>query len=514
MNNFMNMLNDTLTNSASNLQRTENGALGYRTTGKKLLDLNFSVSSLRKVSEDEIAARFLSACSEDLDTAIVWLFFARDVRGGMGERRLFRICMEALTREHPEKVRAVLRLIAEYGRWDDLLCLTNTSVKNDVVKIIVDQLTDDMQRAEQGMPISLLAKWMPSENASSSKTKQMAQFYIGALKITAPQYRRMLSGLRKKIDVVERKMSANEWGEISYSAVPSRANLIYKDSFLKHDASRRLAYLEKLEKGEEKINAATLFPHDIVHKYSNQCNGWWNRTFKDDATVEALWKNLPNFVPEEEGTIVVADGSGSMDTGVDPHSGVTALDVANALAIYFAERLKGPYQNQYITFSHNPKLVNLAGFTTLAGKLREAYRHNEVADTNIEAVFDLILKTAVRNKLTQEEIPHNILIISDMEFNMATGYHMVDETLFESIARRYQAAGYQMPRLVFWNVCSRTGTIPVKQNDTGVALVSGFSPAITKMVLSGKTDPYEALMETLNGERYMPVREALKNVKE
>lgn len=512
-NNFMDMLNNTLTNSSANLRRTENGALGYRSTGKKLLDLNFSVSSMRKMGEAEIQSRFLSACSEGVDIAITWLFFARDVRGGMGERKLFRVCMEALTREQPEKVRAVLHLIAEYGRWDDLLCLMNTSVKKDVIKIVVDQLTDDMKRAEQGMPISLLAKWMPSENASSANTKRMARMFIDALKITPPQYRRMLSGLRKKIGVVECKMSANEWEDINYSAVPSRANLIYKDAFLKHDKDRRMAFLGMVEKGDAKINAATLFPHDIVHKYTEN-HSWYNRDIETDNTIEALWAALPNYLPEEEGTIVVADGSGSMEIPVDPHSGVKALDVANALAIYFAERLNGPYHNRYITFSSNPQLVNLNGYKTLAGKLQEAYRHCEIASTNIQAVFELILETAVKNKLEQNQMPKNILIISDMEFNTATGYHYVDETLFESIGRKFNAKGYQMPRLVFWNVNSRTGTIPVKQNDAGVALVSGFSPAIAKMVLSGKTDPYEALIETLNGERYMPVREALKSVKE
>ena len=514
-NNFMDMMNESLVNGAANLQRTENGALGYRTTGKKLLDMNFSVSSMRKMNDADIKFRFLSACGEDLDTAIVWLFFARDVRGGMGERRLFRVCMEALSHMYPEKLRAVLPLIAEYGRWDDLLSLINTSVKDDVVKIVVDQLTDDMKRAEQGMPISLLAKWMPSENASSSKTKQMAQHFISALKISPSQYRRMLSGLRKKIDIVERKMSSNEWADIKYSAVPSKANVIYNSAFLSHDEQRRREYLSKVEKGEEKINASTLFPHDVVHKYSSEIHSWWRRNeiIKLDKTVEALWKSLPDFVQGDNSTIVVADGSGSMDSQAVNGSSVTCLDVANALAIYFAERLTGPYHDRYITFSSRPQMVNLSGFTTLAGKLQEAYLHDEVANTNVEAVFDLILETAVANNLPQEELPRNVLIISDMEFDMATS-GVANETLFTSIAKKFEAYGYHLPRLAFWNVCSRTGAIPVKQNAAGVALVSGFSPAVAKMVLSGQTDPYECLMETLNSDRYQPVREALKNVKE
>ena len=330
-----------------------------------------------------------------------------------------------------------------------------------------------------------------------------------ALGLTEREYRKALSAFRKYLDVVEVKMSDKQWNEIKYEAVPSRANLIYNSAFLRNDEARRREYLSKLEKGETKINASTLFPHDIVHKYGIRAS-WGSGSLRvKDATIEALWKALPDTVQGCGNTIVVADGSGSMNCTVDPHSKVTALEVANALAIYFAERSSGQFKDKYITFSHKPQLVDFSNCNTLHAKLQKALQHNEVADTNIEAVFDLILTTAIKNKMSQDELPQNILIISDMEFNSATGYYRPNQRLFDVMAQKYAAAGYKLPRLVFWNVNSRTGTIPVKENELGVALVSGFSVNVAKMVMSGNTDPFECLLEVLNSDRYAPVEKAL-----
>ena len=365
--------------------------------------------------------------------------------------------------------------------------------------------------------ISLLAKWMCSENASSEKTKKYAKILRKGLGLSSREYRKMLSEMRKYLDVVETKMSAKNWSEIKYEAVPSRANLIYNSAFLKNDEERRREYLSKLEKGETKINASVLYPHDIVHKYMN---GGWRRLNKKDATVEALWKALPDTVNGCGNTIVVADGSGSMTCNVGNNTSVTALEVANALAIYFAEHSSGQFKDKYITFSERPQFVDFSKHKTLHDKLKTALSHNEVANTNIEKVFDLILTTAVNNHMSQEEIPQNVLIISDMEFDSCAtcglrsngwSYNRPDKRLFEVIAQKYADAGYKLPRLVFWNVNSRTGTIPVKENELGVALVSGFSVNVVKMVMSGKLDPFECLLETLNSERYAPVEAALNN---
>lgn len=521
---FMNAIKDTLENRM-NVSVTENGAVGYRTTGKELLDLNFAVASLRSMSDKNVAERFVRAFCEDKILAMKWLFYARDARQGLGERRLFRVVLAYLIESNPEMVIPVINLIPEYGRYDDLWCLLDNSKSARVVYQIVDaQLKEDYRNFMAKKPISLLAKWMPSCNASSAKTKRYATMLRKAMCMKERDYRKMLSELRKYLDVVEVKMSDKNWSEIKYEAVPSRANLIYNSAFLRNDEERRRDYLGKLEKGETKINASTLFPHDIVHKYSR---GYGLNP--KDATVEALWKALPDTVKGCGNTIVVADGSGSMTSTVDSKSRVTALEVANALAIYFAERSSGQFKDKYITFSERPQFVDFSNCHSLHAKLQKALAHDEVANTNIEKVFDLILTAAINNRMSQEDLPANILIISDMEFDRCatcgelqrhTDYwgrsyysgarSTPSQTLFNTIAQRYADAGYKMPRLVFWNVNSRTGTIPVKENELGVALVSGFSVNVTKMVMSGKTDPFECLLETLNSERYAPVENALR----
>lgn len=486
---------------------TENGAVGYRTTGKALLDINFAVASLRSANEGEIARRFQAAFLENKVLAMKWLFFARDVRGGLGERRLFRTAMKYIAKYEPEMARKVVGLIPEYGRYDDLWSLLDDNeLRPYVVEFVSQQLTEDVANSRNRKPISLLGKWMPSANASSATTKRYAKILRNALEMKESEYRRTLSALRRYTDVVEVKMSAKMWGEIDYEAVPSRANLIYNGAFLRNDEERRRAFLASLEKGEARINASTLFPYDIVHQY---CSGGYGRSPKSyDATIEALWKNLPDLVQGCGNTIVVADGSGSMMSRVGS-SGVTALEVANSLAIYFAERSSGEFKNKYITFSSRPQLVDFSRGQSLRDKISIALGHSEISNTNIEAVFDLILNTAIRNNMSQEDIPANILIISDMEFDCATTGR-IGANLFKTIEAKYRGYGYKLPRLVFWNVNSRTNTIPVRENDMGVALVSGFSVNICKMVMSGKTDPFECLLEALNTPRYQPVEDALK----
>lgn len=507
---FLEQMKNVL-NEEYNVSVSENGSVGYRTQGSKLVDLNFAISSMRHMGEREIYSRFMDAYYENPMLAMKWLFYMRDVREGLGERRSFRAIMNYLTLEHEDIAIAVLQLIPKYGRWDDLICLmdcNNANVANMVLAIIKKQLNTDILNVNlnTNRPISLLAKWMPSENASSSETKRKAKIIREYLGLTPREYRRTLSKLRKYLDVVECKMSAKHWTEINYTAVPSKANLNYNNAFLKNDTERRKKYLESLKKGETKINAGVLFPHDIVHKYVDDCF-WSNRVKSYDETLEQLWKNLKN-IGNIENTMVVADGSGSMTVRVDNSSKVTALDVANALAIYCGERCQGEFANKYITFSRRPQLVDFTNAKSLKDKLEIALKHNEVADTNIEAVFDLILTTAKNNNMSQNEIPQNILIISDMEFNSCTccnSSYSIPKNLFKEIEKKYNEAGYKLPRLVFWNVNSRTGTIPVRENDMGVALVSGFSTNVLNMVMNGELDPYKCLVKELNKERYTPV---------
>lgn len=510
---WMEQLKNTL-DDQYNVSVTENGAKGYRTTGRELLDLNFMVSSMRTMEEDEIRARFSRAFYEDRRLAVKWMFYAGDVRGGLGERRLFRICLRWLAQGHAGAAEAVLKLVPEYTRWDNLLPLLDTELSGQVIRLLGDRLREDIAAMEAGKPVSLCAKWLPSVNASSLKTRRQASALAAGLSMTQSQYRRSLSRLRAYMKVTETLMSSGGWQEIDYSQVPSRANLLYSKAFLRHDGERRREYLEAVAKGEEQIHGGVLFPHDIVHRYYNQQGGRWGSELgPEDAALEALWRELPDYVQGNGTTLCVADGSGSMRTRAGNGS-VTCLEVANALAVYFGERCGGAFKDTYITFSSHPRLVSLAAGKTLREKLEITAGYQEIANTNIEAVFDLILDTARMGNMSQEEIPATVLVLSDMEFDGAVccgeeGGSKPTARLFEEIACRYRAAGYQLPRLVFWNICSRTGTIPLRQNRLGAALVSGFSPAAVRLVLSGETDPYQCLVKELDSQRYSLVEEAL-----
>ncbi len=514
---FMNDLKTTLDENSFSV--TENGALGFSTSGKYLLDLNFGVTSFRNKPDKAIEDAFAKAFYEDKLLALKWLMYARDREQGIGERRLFRVCLKWLATEQPEIAKAVFSMAPFYGRMDDMWCLLDTELKDNVIGYILGQLNADMENMGENKPVSLLAKWLPSPNTSSKETRRLAKIIYTGLGMTERNYRKTLSAFRKYLNVIEVKMSAKEWSKIDYNAVPSRANLVYNAAFLRNDEQRRREYLAALERGDKnvKINSSVNFPHDIVHKYME--GGRWSQSLKSqkDTTLEELWKTLPDFVNGQGNTICVADGSGSMTSTIGGTS-VTCLDVANALAIYFAEHSSGEFKDNYITFSSRPQLVDFSNAKSLREKISIALRHNEVADTNIEAVFDLLLKTAVDKKLPQEEIPANVLILSDMEFNSCARdnsgrYGYPRKTLFREIEQKWNDAGYTMPKCTFWNICSRTGTLPVNQHENfPVALVSGFSPAICKMVLSGELDPFKCLVEQLNSERYQVVEDAVKEI--
>lgn len=511
---FMEKLEEQLKNE---MQLTENGAVGYKTSGKRLLDMNFAVSSMRNWSVREILESYIKAYYEDPHLAVKWLFYLRDVRGnGMGERRVFRICMKWLCHTKYDKVKSLIPLIPEYGRYDDWTPLLDTKAKDFVISLIRQQLDKDMADMGKEKEISLLAKWLPSCNSSAEVTRDAARCIYKALGLTEKEYRQMLSKMRSYLRVVEVQMSADHWSEIEYSHVPSRANLIYGNAFLCNDEQRRREFLGGVKRGEKMMHAGTLFPSDIVARYRivDRFRGKYDIGEQDD-TLEELWRALPDYVQGDDTTMVVRDGSGSMTTPIGA-TNVTALHVSTALTIYFAERCKGQYANHFITFSSTPQMIDLSPAKTLQEKLEICTAYNDCTNTDLKAVFNLILRTAVEHKLPQEELPKNILIVSDMEFDHAvTSYWDRQEnfdsvTLFGQIKEAYRKQGYQMPRLIFWNVCSRTNTIPLQENEAGVALVSGFSPAVYNMVLTDKLDPYVCLLKQLNAKRYEAVEKILQ----
>lgn len=498
-------------NGNNNVSVTENGAIGYRSTGKSLLDLNFSVSSLRNMDPERITSQFSQAWEEDRELALRWLFFLRDVREGLGERRSFRIILHWLGENYPTIVSKLLTIetddgyvIPFYGRWDDIFELMNM-FPTYIINVVKQQIDLDLLNATNNRPVSLLAKWMPSNNTSSRETVSLANRLATGMRLTPRSYRKILSRLRKYIDVVEVKMSGGEWDKINYESVPSKANLLYNQAFYKHDPERRTEFLAKLSTGEAKINASTSYPYEIYHRMRSAGSS------NEIATLEAMWKSILEGVTIEQNVIVVCDGSGSMKQAISTSTRATAYDVANSLALYFSETLRGEFHGKFITFSENPQLVDVGCYETLSEKMQETYRHREVANTNIEAVFDLVLQTAVENNLSAGDMPDSILIISDMEFDRCSednyGNRLMrdtgrSKTLFERIAKRFAEKGYKLPRLIFWNVCSRTMTIPVKENELGVALVSGFSINNINMILSGEMDPYLCLVHELKKERY------------
>ena len=492
----MEQMQDTI-DRASNISVTENGAIGYKTSGKALVDFNFAVSSMRKETEMKVLSSFKKVFEENPEVALRYIFFLRDVRGGLGERRTFRICFKWILDNYYAQVKHLLKLIPEFGRWDDLWYIMdeNKKAEKEVAKIISEQLDSDMKNAVDGKSISLLAKWLPSVKTRNKFKQSVLNKILSMTGMERKEYSKKLSFLRAYLQIVERKMSKNEWEEIDYEKVPSRANLIYNSAFLRHDESRRRNFLAAVNCGEKKINSSVVYPYEIVCRYGSN-------PLKTRDDLEAMWKSLPDT--EGDGsTLVVCDGSGSMYcTRVDGFAHCS--DVANSLAVYFSEHASGEFKDKYITFSTRPKLVDLSECDSLAGKLRVIYKQNEVANTNIEAVFDLILRTAIEYNMSQKDMPKNILVLSDMEFDSCTQSNRgrLSSALFDTISERYAEYGYKLPRLVFWNIFSRTNTIPVKENEMGVALVSGFSTNSMKMVLSGKLDPYEVILEAIYNKRY------------
>lgn len=497
-------LKETLNSDAYNVKHSENGAVMYSTTGKNLLDLFFKIPMFRKYKAgklpegSDLQLLFMPALTENRELFAKFMFYLRDVRGGVGERDMFRNMFLWFANNYPQEAEKLVGFIPEFGRWDDLVFIavntSNESVCDAAFSIIKAQLEADKESEHP----SLLAKWLPSINAGN-KAKSDAKFVIAKLGIISADYRKTLAELRKRIDIVETHIASKSYGDIDYEKVPSVANTRYNNLFLKYDEDRRRAFLAALVKGEAKINASAVFPHDIYKKcHERNC---------DKTTINEMWKALPDFVQGASGTIVVRDGSGSMTVRI-PNSTTTALDVASALSVYFSEKLSGEFKDKFITFSENPRLVDLSGAKDLYEKYSIVERYTECANTDIEKTFDLVLDTAVRHQIPQEELPKQILIISDMEFDYA---HRVnwqtpnDEQLFTTIAKKYAAAGYKLPKCVFWNVNSRTGAIPMTQNENGVILVAGYSTAIAKMVLCEETDPYLALVNVLMGERYSQI---------
>ncbi len=477
----------------ANKTYTENGAATYLSTGSECLDLFGTIGAIRNNSEQEIITRFVRAFTENPDIAMKILFFARDVRGGLGERRVFRTLFRWLAVHYPESVKKNISYVSDYGRFDDLLVLIGTPCQSSMVDFIRNQLAKDVEASYTGGEISLLAKWLPSDNASDKETVKNAKILIKMLGTTDKEYRKTLSMLRAKIRIIENNLREKDY-TFDYSKQPSKAMFKYRKAFRRNDGERYNEYLQKVAGGEAKMNTATLMPYELVAPYIR-------RYLEPDTSIETAWNNLEDFT-NGENALAVVDGSGSMYGYYGDTDSVKPITVAMSLGIYFAEHNKGAFANHFITFSENPQLVELKG-ENLYEKVKYCKTFNEVANTNIQKVFELILNTAVKNNLPQSELPTTLYFITDMEFDVCT--EDASLTNFEYAKKIFEEKGYKLPRVVFWNVDSRNMHQPVKQNEQGVALVSGCTPAIFSMVADGTLSPYKVMMDIIGSERYKKI---------
>ena len=472
----------------ANRTYTENGAVTHATTYSDCLDLFATIGALRSSNEQEILKRFVRAFTEDPDLAMKTLFFARDVRGGLGERKVFRVCLQWLAHNAPDSAKKNIPYVAEFGRWDDLLSLLGTPCEKEALGLIKKQLETDLESMDMGDDVSLLAKWLPSVNASNAQTVAYAKRISRFLGMTDATYRKTLVKLRERIRIIENSLREKDYS-FDYAKQPSKAMFKYRKAFYRNDGERYGEFMSKASRGEAQLHTGTLAPYEIIKPFfRNQVS------VQEAAAIDATWNAQEDFTGDEN-ALVVIDGSGSMYGYGEPIPATVAL----SLGIYFAERNVGSFRNHFITFSEKPQLVEIKGETILE-KVRYCHNYNEVANTNIQKVFELILRAAVKNKVPQTEMPSTLYIISDMEFDYCA--EGADITNFEYAKKIFAEAGYQLPRVVFWNVQSRNQQQPVTQNEQGVALVSGCSPRIFNMLKSGILSPLGYMLDILGAERY------------
>lgn len=501
--NFMNGLQ-----RQSNFTRTENGAVALKSTQSPLVDLYATIGAMRS-NRTSLIPLLIKSWDEDPLLTMKLIFYTRNIRGGLGERGTSIQAFRWLANNRTDSMRLNLNLIPHFGRWDDLLKLVDTNLRLDVIEIVKSQLLLDVENCTKDKPISLLAKWMPSEQASKKATKIAAKQWIKFLDAKPRQYRKMLSMLRGYLKVTEKYMSKNEWKSINYSEVPSYAMLKYRSAFYRNDETRFKNYIDELKKPvterspKVKINANTLYPYDLLRKVMKRftyVNGIYRGSKEFDPIVQAQWEALPNYVGESENIMVMADTSGSM-YGADGLAITTAL----SLAIYFAERNSGPFAKHFMTFSRTPNLIKIPD-GSIYDKYNIVSQYEEVANTNLEAALQLVLDSAISTECTQEELPKSLLIITDMQFDSGTTCHG-NMTFHDKMIERYRQSGYEMPNIVYWNVRATTASFQTDKDNYKVQYVSGHSPSVFKSALSCECiTPYETMCNTLNDSAYNEVR--------
>ena len=487
----------------------ENGQPALDTTMSKCLDLFAIIGSIRDRNEMDVYRHLTMAWDENPELTLKTIFYARDIKEGLGERKTFRTCLRWLASCHPEVVIKNFDNIAFFGRYDDFYALEGTPCEDVMFAYLKGVFQKDCQNFRSNQPISLLAKWLKSTNTSSDESKRLGLKTAKAFGLTVSAYRKMLSVLRKYSKVLEPVISDNRWSDVNYNEVPGNAMVKYTKAFDRHDQVRFQEYINAVQEGKTiaingkevaaKMNVGHLFPYETVQKYLKSWHAWYSHQLQPIPEIEAMWKSLNNYIPQNanSNTIVVADTSGSMEG--------LPLNVALSLAVYFAERNTGAYHNKMMIFSRQAKWVTLPENASLAEKLNVI--PFEVANTNMESVFDLILQTAVINHLSQEDMPKNLILITDMEFDACADYSGNFDTFYNMMKKKFEMMGYQLPNIVFWNVDARQDTFHTIASTPHVQMVSGKASTVFADLLQGKVHtPYDYMIEVLSKPRYISIR--------
>ena len=498
----------------TNYKYTENGALAHKTTLDAVYDMFAFGGAYRKRSDADCILLFKKAVEQNETLAMKCLFYLRDIRGGQGERRFFRVCFKWLCDNYPEVAKRNLDNVSEFGRWDDLIyAAADTKLEDYMLFKIKEQLVLDLDCKTP----SLLGKWLPSENASSYDTNKMGNKIRKYLKMTHKEYRKVLSTLRTRINIVEKLMSENRWDEIQFDKIPSRAGLIYKNAFARRDLIAQ-KYKEFIKSDETKVNTKALYPYDVVAKALEMVD--WHGRMSDNfdntdrLAVNKYWAQLPNYFENDNTSMLcVVDTSGSMTSG---SGAAKPINVAISLGLYAAERAKGAFKNHYISFASRPQLIETSG-VDFVDKVTRIYAKNLIDNTNLTAVFDLLKDMVIRGEAKAEDLPDRICVISDMEIDSGAtdsydsrGWSYSNswtkekaKTTMEKVREDWNRAGLKMPKLVYWNVDARDNTVLDLGPD--VSLVSGASASTFEMVMKDVTG-IDLMLEKLNSKRYEIVK--------
>ena len=476
------MANTLLAAMQTSDSHTENGCVTNSTSLNNCVDLFFQIGAMRGQDKSRLLTAFAKAFGENPLTALKLIFWARDVRGGAGERQIFRDIASYLAEKRPSVMAKNLSLVTEFGRWDDLLVFIGTTLEKQALDLIAKGLSENN---------GLCAKWMPRPNVKNREKKRWATALRTHLRLTPKEYSKLLV---ENSNTVEQLMCAKEWSAIEYSKLPSKAMSSYMKAFSKQDNERFGQYLTSLEKGEVKINAGALYPYDII----------MNMKHGNSRGADAQWLALPNFMGNgEERILPLVDVSSSMDQPVGDNANLNVLDVAISLGLYICERNIGAFHNAFVTFHDHSDLITVNG--SLTERYNQMKRSPWGGSTNLERAFREILAKAKAGNVPAYEMPTMFIIFSDMEFNVAD--RRWSDTAQQMIEREFAAAGYTMPKIVYWNLASRGDkNKPVHFDKAGTALVSGFSPSLLTSLLSGEdTSPYAMMMTVVDSERYSRV---------